>query len=150
MFLKDSRFTREKVGWPAFAGLQDQFRSINILGAQPLSRAADLMGSIATSINGLDARLSGVAASLVANRDALSANRDSLAALGTQMSALAERLRGGIIQESLADQQAVVTILILVFVMWTLVPAVGALLLGVWIRRELGQAGDEGSAQVVA
>jgi len=135
---------------PQLMGLQDQFRSINILGAQPLSRAADLMASIATSINGLDQRLSSVSTALLANHDALSANRDSLAALGTQMDSLAERLRSGVIQESLADQQAVVTILILVFVMWTAVPAIGALLLGFWLRRELGRTDDEGSAQVVA
>jgi len=66
------------------------------------------------------------------------------------MDSLAERLRSGVIQESLADQQAVVTILILVFVMWTAVPAIGALLLGFWLRRELGRTDDEGSAQVVA
>ncbi len=125
---------------PQLAGLQDQFRSINILGAQPLSRAADLMGTIATSISGLDQRLQGVSSSLSANHDALLANRDSLAALGAQMRSLADRLKSGVLEESLADLQAVVTILILVFVMWAIVPAIGALLFGFWLRRELGSA----------
>ena len=126
---------------PQLAALQDQFRSINILGAQPLSRAADLMGSIATSISGLDQRLDGVSSALRANHDALQANRDSLAALGTQMRSLADRLKSGVLEESLADLQAVVTILILVFVMWAVVPAIGALLFGIWLRRELGASG---------
>ena len=137
---------------PQLAALQDQFRSINILGAQPLARAADLMGTIATSISGLDQRLKGVSGSLAANHDALLANRDSLGALGAQMRSLADRLKSGVLEESLADLQAVVTILILVFVMWAIVPAVGALLFGIWLRRELGASSGppEPSAQVVA
>jgi hypothetical protein len=130
---------------PQLGGLQDQFRSINILGATPLSRAADLMGSIATSINGLDQRLSAVSTSLRANHDALLANRDSLGALGAQMRSLADRLKSGVLQESLSDLQAVVTILILVFVMWAVVPALGALGLGIWLRREL-RAGPAATA----
>jgi hypothetical protein len=95
------------------------------------------MGSIATSINGLDQRLDEVSASLSSNRDALQANHDSLGALGVQMRSLADRLKSGVLQESLQDLQAVVTILILVFVMWAIVPAVGALIFGVWLRREI-------------
>jgi uncharacterized phage infection (PIP) family protein YhgE len=137
---------------PQLHDLETQFRSINILGAQPLLRAADLMGQVATGIDGLDVKIDGVASALLDNKAALLKNADSLGALGTQMSALSVRIKSGVIQESLDDQQAVVTLLILIFVMWTAVPAIGALLLGIWLRRELGRTDDDSpaSAKVVA
>jgi hypothetical protein len=135
---------------PQLRALETQFRAINILGAQPLARAAELMGQVASDIEGLDQRIDGIAVALVDNRDALATNARSLGALGTQMAALAGRLESGVIEESLADIQALVTVLMLLFVMWTAVPAIGALGLGWWIRTELRRGDDEGSAQLVA
>jgi hypothetical protein len=135
---------------PQLRDLETQFRSINILGAQPLSRAADLMGQIATDIAGLDQRIDGIASALLDNQAALLKNADSLGALGESMSALSARIKTGIIQESLADQQAVVTVLILVLVMWTAVPAIGALGFGWWLRAELRRGDAESESAVAA
>lgn len=135
---------------PQLHDLENQFRSINILGAQPLSRAADLMGQVATDIEGLDQRLDGIAGALTDNRDTLATNGESIGALAVQLGIVTDRLESGVVEDSLADVQVVVTVLMLLFVMWTAVPAVGALFLGVWVRRELGRADDGVSAKVVA
>jgi hypothetical protein len=126
---------------PRLSDLEAQFRSINILGNQPLAGAADMVAGIAAGISGLDVKLDQIGASLADNEDALAQNATSLTALGNRVGSLADRLRDGGIDEGLADVQAIVTITMLVFTAWTAVPAIGALGLGWWLRRELGPAG---------
>jgi hypothetical protein len=128
---------------PRLADLEAQFRSINILGNQPLAGAADMVAGIGAGIVGLDVRLDQIGASLADNEDALAQNQRSLTALGERVGALADRLRTGGIDQGLDDVQAIVTITLLVFAAWTAVPAVGALGFGLWLRRELGPAGAE-------
>jgi hypothetical protein len=110
---------------------------VSILGAQPLSGTADAVGRIDASLEGLDTRLSGIATGLSGNRDALARNATSLGQLGDSVEAMAERLDSGVIEDSLGDIQAVIVVVLLVFTAWSLVPAVGALVAGLWLRREL-------------
>jgi hypothetical protein len=121
--------------------IQSQLAGISILGTQPLGRVAAVFGSIAGDIEGLDTRLTSIADSLDDNKDALLANADSLRALGTQLSAVADDLRTGIIEDSLADVQLILTVLFVLLVAWTAVPAAGALWIGWWLRRELPATG---------
>lgn len=118
---------------PRLAELETQFRSINILGNQPLSSAADVVAEIAAGIEGLDTRLDQVSGSLLENQAALDRYGPSLTAVGGRLGTLADRLRTGI--GTVADVQAIVTITLLVFTAWTAVPAAGALGLGWWLRR---------------
>jgi hypothetical protein len=122
---------------PTLAELESQFRSVNILGAQPLSRAADVVGSIHGTLNGLDTQLSTVADSLRNGHDRLAANGSSLAALGTRLGTLADDLRSGIVEDTLGDVRSIFTVTMLVLALWAAVPAVGALLVGVWLRRNM-------------
>jgi hypothetical protein len=117
--------------------LEAQLRSFNILGATPLASSADAVGRIATSLEGLDTRLPVVAGSLDGNRAALAANATSIEQLGDTVAALAARLRSGVIDDSLGDLQQLISVTLLVFTAWSLLPALGALVLGVWIRRGL-------------
>jgi hypothetical protein len=117
--------------------LEQQLRSVSLLGQSPLSSAADTVARIATSLGGLDTQLSLAAVALTANRDALAANATSLGQLGDSAAALAGRLRSGVIEDSLGDVQLVISLMLLVFIAFSVVPAVGALALGVWLRREL-------------
>lgn len=119
--------------------LETQLRSVSILGQAPLSSAADAVGRIATSLGGLDTQLSLAVVALAANRDALGVNATSLGQLGDSTAALAARLRSGVIEDSVADVQTVIAVTLLVFTAWAVVPAVGALALGVWLRRMLGR-----------
>lgn len=117
--------------------VSSQLALFSILGANPLSSVADLFGGISSGLGNLDAELSQVAADLGDNRDRLLANAESLDALGVRLQLVADELRAGVIQESLADVQLIASLLAFILVIWTAVPAVGALLLGWWLRREL-------------
>jgi hypothetical protein len=124
----------------SLSALEAQLRSVSILGATPLSSAADAVGRIATSMEGLDTRVSVVATGLTSNRDSLAGNATSLGQLGDITEALAARLGSGVIEDSLGDLQRLISVTLLVFTAWSVVPAVGALVLGVWLRRELGRS----------
>ena len=121
--------------------LESVLRAVNILGVSPLGPAANAVGGIATSIKGLDTRLTAIADGLSANGDALAANATSLGQLGDSMASLAERLRSGTVQDSLADVHLVIVAMLLLMTVWAAVPAIAALAFGAWLRRELRRAG---------
>ena len=54
-----------------------------------------------------------------------------------------ERLRSGVVEDSLADVHVAILLLLFVLTAWAAVPAVGALVFGVWLRRELEAAGGQ-------
>jgi hypothetical protein len=122
------------------SALEAQLRSVSILGVTPLSSAGDAVGRIAASMEGLDTRLSLIADGLKGNRDALGGTATSLGQLGDSTEAFAAHLGSGVDQDSLGDIQLVIAVTLLMFVAWSFVPAVGALALGVWLRRELGRS----------
>ena len=95
------------------------------------------MGRIHTSVEGLDTRLKAIGTGLEGNRDTLASNATSLGQLGDSVEAMATRLDSGVIEDSLGDIQKVIVVVLLVFTAWSLVPAVGALVGGLWLRREL-------------
>ncbi len=117
--------------------VQGQLAAINILGARPLADAANLFGQMAADLEGLDGRLEVIAADLDANRTALLDNSTKLQALGTELDGVADGLRAGSIEDSLADVQLILIVLSGLLIVWALLPAVGALALGWWLRREL-------------
>ncbi len=120
------------------SALEAQLRSVSFLGATPLASSADAVGRIVTSMEGLDTQLSLIADDLDGNRDALARNAASLGQLGASAEALAARLDPGVGPDSLGDVQQVIAVTLLMFAAWSFVPAVGALTLGLWLRRELG------------
>jgi len=117
--------------------LESAMRAVDILGVSPLGPAANAVGGIATALEGLDTRLSAIADSLGTNRENLAENATSLAALGNSAADLADRLRSGTVEDSLGDVQAIITVVLLLFALWAAVPAIGALVFGVWLRREM-------------
>ena len=117
--------------------LETVLRGVDILGISPLGPAASAVGGIANAIEGLDTRLTAIADSLETNRDALAANSASLGRVADSTAAMAQRLRSGVIEASLGDVQAVIGVMFFLLTAWTAVPAVGALIVGVWIRRQL-------------
>ncbi len=123
---------------PTLNALEASFRDFGILGQHPLAPAADVVATLTTNLAGLDQRLQDVATSLTADQDLLAANSASLAALATSLDDLAVRLESGSIQATMSDIRVVLTVVLLMFVAWSAIPAAGALLLGLWLRRELG------------
>jgi hypothetical protein len=122
---------------PNLQAIEAQLASVNIFGTQPLAGPAQVFGQMAADLDGLDARLDLIADDLDTNRGALQTNASSLNAAGVETAALADRVRGGFIQDGLDDLREVLVVMILVLVGWTSVPAFGALLVGVWLRRTL-------------
>ena len=122
------------------AGLEAQLRSVSIFGATPLSSSADAVGRIAASMDGLGSQIPIIADDLTANRDALAANAASLTGLADSLAGLAARLGPGTRTDSLGDVQQVIAVTLLMFAAWSFVPAVGALALGLWLRRQLARS----------
>ena len=120
------------------SAVEAQLRSVNILGATPLSSPADAIGRIAASMNGLDTQLGLIAGNLTGNRDALARNATALTELGNSTAAVAKRLGSDPGQDSLSDVQQVIAVTLLMFATWSFVPAAGALALGLWLRRVPG------------
>ena len=118
--------------------LEAQLRSVNILGATPLASPADAVGGIATSMDGLDGQVAQVAEDLKGNRNDLAANATSLDQLSAITGTLSRRLGLGVVEDSLGDLQQLISITLLVFSAWSLVPAIGTLGLGIWLRRQAG------------
>ena len=118
--------------------IESQLGAFSILGSQPLGNVAAQFGQIATQLEGLDTRLGLIATDLEDNKTKLLANAESLTALGERLQTIADDLRTGFIQDGLDDVRVIITILALLLVAWTAVPAVGALILGWWLRRVLG------------
>ncbi|MGK2850060.1 MAG: hypothetical protein ACSLFN_04010 [Candidatus Limnocylindrales bacterium] len=124
--------------------LEGQLSAISILGSQPLASAAAAFGEMATDLEGLDTRLEAIAADLDDNRVALMGNSGTLDALVTRLEIVADGLRDGVVEDSLADVQSILTVLFLLLLVWTALPAVAALALGWWIRRELHDPDGDG------
>ena len=112
-------------------------RAVDILGLTPLGPAANAVGGIANAIEGLDSRLTAISDGLVGNGDALRANATSLGQLGDSVEAMAERLRSGVIEDSLADVHLIIVAMLLLMTALAAVPAAGGLAFGIWLRREL-------------
>lgn len=127
----------------ALTALEAQLRSVNILGATPLSSPADAVARINASMVGLDTRLTGIAGSGVVDRDALDRNATAIDNLANSTHALAASFDAGAATGSFADVQMVIAVTLLAFAAWSFVPAAGALVLGVWLRRTLGRARSE-------
>ena len=110
---------------------------------EAVSAAANTIIGVRTNLEtleGLDSRLTAIADGLAANQGALATNATSLGLLGDSMDATAERLRSGVVEDSLADVRAIILLMLLVLTAWTIVPAIGALAFGLWLRRELEPA----------
>jgi hypothetical protein len=122
------------------SALEAQLRAVSFLGATPLSSSADAVGRIAASMDGLDTQLSLISDGLKGNRDALTGNAGSLSQLGDSIESLAARLGPSVGQESLGDIQQVIAVTLFMFAAWSFVPAAGALMLGMMLRRELSRS----------
>ncbi|MFL5777822.1 MAG: hypothetical protein ACJ761_02660 [Chloroflexota bacterium] len=127
---------------PRLVALRDQADSINILGSRPLSSLGGLFGEMSTELEGLDSQLDDVGDSLVTDQDALRRNADSLAALATTLERMSADLAQADVGGAISTMRTVVFMGLLLFILWTAVPGVGAVALGLWMRRELAPFED--------
>jgi hypothetical protein len=123
---------------PRLQQIADQTSTISILGANPLASVSGLIRDIATQLGDVRGQLSAIATSLATNRSALVANADSLGALSTETRALAGSLNGASLVAAIDDLRVLLVVVLGVATIGAAVPAAGALMLGLWLRRELG------------
>jgi hypothetical protein len=119
--------------------VEAELRQVNILGSRPFGTVADQFGRMAADLEGLDERLAGIATDLTINRGSLVTNADSLAALGERLSAISTDVETRTIDEGLAEAPMLVTVVALLLVAWIALPAIGALWIGVSLRRALSR-----------
>lgn len=122
---------------PQMRDLETQANAVNILGSQPLAPIGTLFGQIAGQLSDLDSQLDGVATSLGTNRAALTANATSLAALATETRTLGAGLNRASLAGVVGDARLLLVAMLGIGAVGAAVPAVGALLVGMWLRREL-------------
>lgn len=117
--------------------IESQMESFSILGNQPLAGVGGSIGDIGRDLEDLDTRLDGIAGELDEDKAALLRNSESLKALSAELRSLEERLKGDVINEAVRDLQLIVFALTLVVIAIAVVPAVAALWIGLWLRRQL-------------
>ena len=139
---------------PRLDSIADQTNAISILGTNPLASVSGLFRDIATQLRDVRGQLAAITGSLATNRAALEANATSLGQLATETKALAARLDGTALTGAIDDLRVLIVIVLGIGALGAAVPAVGGLLVGMWIRRELaggslGLAGGAGDLERV-
>ncbi len=120
---------------PRLRDIETRANEIDLLGSRPLAPLAGLFGQIAGQLGDLDGQLDEVATNLTANRAALTANATSLTDLATETRTLAQRLGEESLPEAIEDARWLLVALLIVSTLGAVVPASGALVLGMWLRR---------------
>lgn len=123
---------------PRLDSIADQTAALNILGSQPLADASGLFREISTQLRDVRGQLATVSTSLSTNRGALETNADSLADLAAETRQLSLRLDGATLAGAIEDLRVLLVIVLGIGALGAAVPAVGALLVGLWLRREVG------------
>ncbi len=122
---------------PTLRQLQVALGGVSILGASPFGAAGEKLGSVATQLEGLQGQVSLLADNLTKNKTTLVALGASLNDLATQLRGTRDTLDSGLVEESLADMIGIVRLSIALLALWFAVPAVAALLFGIWLRGQL-------------
>lgn len=119
---------------PRLRDLETQANAIEIFGNRPVAPLGQLFGQIATDVSGLDEQLDAIATEMGQNEAALKANATSLDALADLIHAYAGRLKPEAIDVGIDDARRLLLITLALFIGWTAIPAVGAIVVGRWMR----------------
>jgi hypothetical protein len=120
---------------PRLRDVETQANAFEIFGQRPVAPLGQLFGQIATDVSGLDDQLDAIATEMGRNKAALAANADSLRALADVVRAYKERVKPEAIDAGLDEARRLMLFTLALFIGWTVVPAVGSLIVGRWIRR---------------
>lgn len=120
---------------PRLRDIESRANAINILGSQPLAPLAGLFGEIAGQLTDLDAQLDGIATNLSTNKGGIDETATSLGELSSRTRALSTRLGGDSLPGAIEDLRWLLLAMLGIGALGAAVPAVGALLAGLWLRR---------------
>jgi hypothetical protein len=121
---------------PRLQSIAEQTSNLNILGTQPLAAVGSLFRDIGAQLSDVRSQLTTMSNRLTTNRAALDANATSLADLATETRTLSARLGGDALVGAIDDLRIVLVIVLGIGALGASVPSVGALLLGLWLRKE--------------
>ena len=121
---------------PRLQSIAEQTSNLNILGTQPLAAVGTLFRDIGAQLADVRTQLTTMSNRLTTNRAALDANATSLADLAAETRTLSARLGGDALGGAIDDLRVVLVIVLGIGALGASVPSVGALLLGLWLRRE--------------
>lgn len=122
---------------PRLRALETQANAIEIFGQRPVAPLGELFGQIATDVSGLDEQLDGIATEMGQNEAALTANATSLGALADLVRGYTDRLKPEAIDAGIDEARKLLLLTLALFIGWTAVPAVGAIVVGRWMRQLL-------------
>ncbi|HEX9044301.1 MAG TPA: hypothetical protein VF802_04665 [Candidatus Limnocylindrales bacterium] len=122
---------------PTLGRMGETLQSFSILGSQPLVDAGTQFVQLSADLKDLGPQLRGLANGLTPNAVTLRASAASFTRLAAELRAAHDTLEGGVVQDSVATVLAATLLLIVALIAWVLVPAVGALVLGVWLLRRV-------------
>jgi hypothetical protein len=122
---------------PRLDSIADQTAAVNILGTTPLAGVSGLFRDISTQLRDVRGQLTTISSSLSTNRAALTANATSLSELASETKSLARQLDGSALGSALEDLRVLLVIVLGIGALGAAVPAVGSVILGLWLRREV-------------
>lgn len=108
--------------------------AVDILGHQPLSGLASSLDGIAQQLDQLAGQVGALSSAVDGDQAALSALAASLRSLQAAVLASSESLAANV-SEGLDAVSSIMAILVIATALWLAFPAVGALLLGLWLLR---------------
>jgi hypothetical protein len=126
---------------PTLNQLEEQANNFSVLGQKPLSSLGPLFGQLAGVVDVASKQLVTVATALKGNSETLLATVPALNDLSSWLRQFRRELTDGGIEEGLVGALRTVTIVLLLLTAWFAVPAIGALLLGIALRRRYDGAG---------
>lgn len=119
---------------PTLGRIGDTLESFTILGTRPLSDAGARFSELSADLRDLGPQLRGLATGLTPNAESLRGSAESLGAVAAEIRVAARAIEGRSIGGLLG---AVVAVILALLLAWVLAPAVGALLLGIWLLRRI-------------
>lgn len=122
---------------PQLASIGANLSSFSILGSQPLAGAGALFTEVAGTLSALGSQLEAASMSLDANQVSLLSTSQSLDALAQSLVRAKAQLTSGEIEQSISDLIKVFLVALVTIVVFFAVPAIGALVLGVWLLRKV-------------
>jgi hypothetical protein len=117
--------------------LQSTAATLTIFGQTPLTALADRFGRVAGQVETLQAQVGTLGANLSTNGSNLTSLQASTTDLATQLRRVSQALTSGEIEDSLREIVSIVRWTLGLLAIWFAVPAIAALVAGIWLRRQL-------------
>jgi hypothetical protein len=122
---------------PTLGRMGSALQSFSILGSQPLADAGTQFVALSADLKDLGPQLRGLSDGLTPNAATLRESAASFTRLAAELRSARDTLSGGVVQGGVVEVLGAALLLIVALIAWVLLPAVGAIVLGVWLLRRV-------------